>query len=579
MTHSKILVIHCGGTLGMISTENGYTTKKNFLAELLKDNKILNDENAQINEIEVDSIRYCENTNCTGNCRIVTEAENKNAVSNRTRNEEAEEATETAEESGFQMPPKNIEESLDNDLVNMSIYLNEESKPFTSSDNATSKDKKKKNTCKRNVFNILLSSFKSNKFKNGNSAKKRNTNKKLKNTNDEKIGTQNEINEVVKNIISKENNVNNTNVIENQKIEEQNENNIIHPSKNIKVNFYESTINTRDENINPMPNNKDETSNAQQKKIFSEIDIAENYDEKIFVDINKKKKIDAVNHKFEVKSFVTTVLLRKKRIYYDLIELPEIIDSSVATMDDWLHCLKIIEKNYNEYRGFVLIHGTDTMAYATSFFSTMTKNLSKPIVFTGAMVPMSVENSESEGNLVNALMVANFISRGGVYLVFAGYVHNGNKVTKFSSTSIDAFYSKNRITLMEAIANKNISMQKPTIFNHNFNKNVAVLKLFPGMTSKMIRSILEETDGIVLETFGSGNGICQGSELLVLLEEYIKKGKTIVNISQCLDGYVNSSYEANSALARIGVLCGYDSTTEMAFCKLARNLAKNRVLP
>ena len=259
------------------------------------------------------------------------------------------------------------------------------------------------------------------------------------------------------------------------------------------------------------------------------------------------------------------------------------IDSSNIDPEHWKVIGKIIHEHYDENDGFVVLHGTDTMAFTASALSFMLDGLSKPVIFTGAQLPISEPRSDARENLVTALDIASATNDGvalvpEVCIYFDYELLRGNRSSKTESMQFDAFDSGNYPPLAKAGVkiDYNFSVIRPaqpdaTIsFRSKLDHNIFILKLFPGITRDIVHSILN-TPGlkaVVLETYGSGNA----PTLPWLIEELaiaIEKGIIIVNISQCSGGRVlQGRYETSRKLQQIGVISGADMTTEAAVTKL-----------
>jgi L-asparaginase len=267
----------------------------------------------------------------------------------------------------------------------------------------------------------------------------------------------------------------------------------------------------------------------------------------------------------------------------DTISFENPIDSSDVNIHFWNQLIQIIEENYTKYSGFVILHGSDTMAYSASVFSFMIENLSKPIVFTGAQLPIGTIRTDGKENLITAIEIAasqlaNKPVVPEVSLYFEYRLLRGNRTHKSNSEHFNAFASYNYPVLAEAgvqIAFNHNYINKAehtneVVFYKNLDSNVASIKLFPGMNYSIFDKIaeIEGLRAIVLETFGSGNG-GTSSQLLNKIENLIKKNINVVNISQCESGTVNQSlYEAGKGLENLGVISGKDMTFEAAVTKL-----------
>lgn len=259
------------------------------------------------------------------------------------------------------------------------------------------------------------------------------------------------------------------------------------------------------------------------------------------------------------------------------------IDSSNMTPAVWIKIAKTIERNYNKYDGFVILHGTDTMAYTASALSYMFENLDKPIVMTGAQLPIGILRTDGKENLITSIQIAA-AKRNGVAIVpevcvyFNSKLYRGNRISKRHADDFSAFASVNYPSLANAgveiiyfhdnihySANKGILKVRT-----HFDENVVVLKLFPGMGRMVFQNILNipGLKGVVLESFGSGN-IPTNRWMIGLIKNAIKRKIIFLNITQCQGGAVNMArYETGIEIEQAGVVSGKDMTTEAAITKL-----------
>lgn len=266
------------------------------------------------------------------------------------------------------------------------------------------------------------------------------------------------------------------------------------------------------------------------------------------------------------------------------------IDSSDMSLRRWAQLVRIVHDNYDTYDGFVILHGTDTMAYTASALSFMMENLTKPVVLTGSQLPIGQLRTDGKENLLTSIELAAAYDDEGhaivpeVCIFFNGRLLRGNRCTKQNADGFDAFNSFNYPHLCDAGIEFNFKphyilkpdFTKPMIPHYAMDPNVVVFSLFPGIQQNIVRHVLEapELRGIVMRSYGSGNAP-QKPWLQQLLRNATKRGVTVVNISQCVAGSVKMGrYEASCQLKDAGIVSGYDSTVESAVTKLMFLLAK-----
>tara|TARA_B100001741_G_scaffold313846_1_gene322681 strand:- start:12903 stop:13907 length:1005 start_codon:yes stop_codon:yes gene_type:complete len=251
------------------------------------------------------------------------------------------------------------------------------------------------------------------------------------------------------------------------------------------------------------------------------------------------------------------------------------IDSSNMCKEVWIQLVEIIEKEYNNYNGFVILHGSDTMAYTASALSFMLENLNKPIILTGAQLPIGVLRTDAKENIITSIEIASKGNIPEVCVYFEYRLMRGNRCTKANAEHFEAFKSPNFIYLAEAgleikyspikydRTNKNLKVHT------NLSDDVLILKLFPSMKKEFITKVLDMPyQGIILETFGAGNAPT-AKWFLRAIQTAIDNGKLILNVSQCLSGSVSQGlYETSSKLGELGVISGKDMTTEAALTKM-----------
>ena len=274
--------------------------------------------------------------------------------------------------------------------------------------------------------------------------------------------------------------------------------------------------------------------------------------------------------------------LSKFDIELSSISFKKPIDSSNMHPRVWIELATIIKDNYLKYDGFVILHGSDTMSYTASALSFMLENLSKPVILTGSQLPIGIIRTDGKENLITAIEIASaqknnkpVVSEVCVYFEYKLY--RGNRTYKYNSAHFDAFKSPNYPALAEAgvdIQYNTSALIKPSkkklVVHLKLENDIAVLKLFPGISKKITLAILNTTGikAVIIETFGAGNASTE-EWFITALKNAIDKGVVIYNVTQCSEGTViQGKYETSSALKRIGVISGYDITFESAVAKL-----------
>jgi L-asparaginase len=257
------------------------------------------------------------------------------------------------------------------------------------------------------------------------------------------------------------------------------------------------------------------------------------------------------------------------------------IDSSNMNPTVWIHLVQLIQKNYIKYDGFVVLHGSDTMAYTASALSFMIANCSKPIVLTGAQLPIGVIRTDGKENLITAIEIAASYTANNtpvvpeVCIYFEYTLLRGNRSIKYNSSHFDAFESPNYPSLATAGVhleyNKlliNKPSKKATQFFTKLDSGVGVMHFFPGISHQLVVAVLQsECKVIIMRTFGSGNAPSE-DWLLQALQDACNAGKIMINATQCIEGSVEQGkYETSSAFERMGIISAMDMTLETAITK------------
>ncbi len=262
-----------------------------------------------------------------------------------------------------------------------------------------------------------------------------------------------------------------------------------------------------------------------------------------------------------------------------------LIDSSDVEPSMWLAIAGLIEEKYDDYDGFVILHGTDTMGYSASALSFMIEGLTKPVIFTGSQLPIGTPRTDGKEGFISSVEIAAAKDSEGHALVpevcicFDNILMRGNRTSKVNAEHFRAFQSPNCPPLGEAgitinyntaLIRKPASWDTRPVFHKDLDTRVSILKMHPGITPQIVRTILcgDDTRAVIIETYGAGNAPSK-EWFLRIVREASAKGKILLNVTQCLAGSVNMNiYATGKCLLEAGVTNGYDSTTESALGKL-----------
>ena len=277
--------------------------------------------------------------------------------------------------------------------------------------------------------------------------------------------------------------------------------------------------------------------------------------------------------------------IRKFVCRVDTYSFSPLIDSSDAQPEFWIDLARLIKKEYANYDGFVVLHGTDTMSFTASALSFMLENLEKPVVFTGSQLPIGMLRTDGKENLISAVEIASAADEQGrpivpeVTVFFDSHLYRGNRTIKYSAENFWAFRSENAPALADTGIHIKYNLDEirypkqygnPLKISETLDTDVAILKIFPGMRENMVRALFatEGLRAVILETFGSGNAPTQ-KWFLDIISEADQRGLIIMNITQCIAGCVDmEAYATGIELKKMGVVSGYDSTLEAALAKL-----------
>lgn len=272
--------------------------------------------------------------------------------------------------------------------------------------------------------------------------------------------------------------------------------------------------------------------------------------------------------------------------HVDIIECEELIDSSNILPKDWTALCQLLMQHWEEYDGFVLLHGTDTMAYTASMLSFMLQGMNKPIILTGSQIPMMEVRSDAPGNVITSVIIAATVDIPEVCILFANRLLRGNRSTKIKSAGFDAFDSPNFPWLgnigiqIDIQSHLMLNKRPPSYRVPSFDADaVAILQTYPGIHADILKAVIQRPGlrGLILQTYGAGNPPDANQLFIETLEQASARGIMTLNITQCAYGTVSQgTYASGGTLNRIGVIAGADLTLEAAFTKFHFLLSQHR---
>lgn len=278
----------------------------------------------------------------------------------------------------------------------------------------------------------------------------------------------------------------------------------------------------------------------------------------------------------------TTPAFQRGRVRYDVLQYEPLIDSANLDPSGWARLARDVGERMDDYDGFVILHGTDTMAYTACALSFMLEGLRKPVILTGSQIPLVQLRNDGLDNILGALGVAAYYPIPEVCIYFHHELYRGNRAIKQDARSLEAFASPNLPPLVSVGIDVEVRRElllepdpRPAHIETRLSPHVAALRMYPGMTRQVLENFLRPPlEGLVLETYGSGNFPDQRHDLLEVVRAACERGVWVLNVTQCPRGVVRDDYASGRALSDVGALPGGDLTAEAALTKLAYALGK-----